>query len=320
MTSSTATEIGETPAITGVFISIPKRPGFHTYGWARAWADNLSLPLNIECEPKKEIYYFHGAHPWLDKLNIPDGYGEKLSKKLQNVLEAEIVWSLDIDMLDYAYFLSRRSDFTDHHLLPKLREFQAKAKTVRHTDLGLDWLAVGDSHVAAWAPRKSMLVKHDGKTLWGEVRKDFELTRAAVAKCPQIKGITMVFGNIDLRFHILRLGADWKMMYDKWKDFGDSLEIEVEYAVPWPIEHEGRGIPLTGCYKKQPFYGSRIERYDLLMRVRDYMDQKGMISVCYPDSWLEEDPEIYAKTYMQKYRNVHLSPEFYRGYSEWTLR
>jgi hypothetical protein len=319
MTSSTAPESGETPAITGLFIAIPKRPGFHTYGWARAWADNLSLPLNITNEPKKEVYYFHGAHPWLDKLNIPDGYKPELRRKIENMLEAEKVWSLDVDMIDYASFLERRGDFTDHHLLPALREFQAKAKTIRHTDLGLDWLAVGDSHVAAWAPYRSMLVKHDGKTLWGELRKDFELTRAAIAKCPQIKGVTMVFGNIDLRFHILRLGVDWKKMYDQWKEFGDSLGIEVEYAVPWPIEFEGRGIPLTGCYKKQPFYGSRQERADLLLQIRDYMDKKGMLTVSYPEEWLDVDPEEFSKVYMQKYRNVHLSPEYYRGYSNWTL-
>ena len=129
----------------------------------------------------------------------------------------------------------------------------------------------------------------------------------------------MVLGNIDVRFHILRLNADWKWMYDRWKEFGDSLDIEVEYSLPWPVEYEDRQLPKLGQYMGQSFYGSREERADLVMRIRDYMDKKGMLSVSYPEEWLSIDPEQYAKTHMQKYKNVHLMPTRYRRHDQWTV-
>ena len=270
----------------------------------------------------KELYFFHGPHPWDNRLNIPNGWpreGPKLRKKLLAAFEAETVWSLDVPVPNYAKFLLGRSDFTDHDLIPELIRLQERAKVLRSVDLGLDWVTVGDSHVAAWAPWGSMLAKNDGKTLWGEVRTDFAITRSVLKECPQVKGVTMVFGNIDVRFHICRLGADWKMMYDKWKEFGDSLEIEVEYAVPWPVEFEERQLPKVGQYKGQPFFGSRDERADLVMQIRDYMDKKGMLTVSYPEGWLSIDPKEYAKTHMQKYKNVHLMPTRYRRHDEWTV-
>jgi len=220
---------------------------------------------------------------------------------------------------NYAKFLSGRSDFTDQDLLPELIRLQERAKVLRSTDLGLDWVTVGDSHVAAWAPPGSMTAKNDGKTLWGEIRTDFAITRQVLKECPQVRGITMVLGNIDVRFHMLRLGADWKMMYDKWKEFGDSLDIEVEYSLPWPVEHEERPLPKLGQYKGQSFYGSRDERANLVLQIRDYMDKKGMLTVSYPEAWLNIDPAQYAKTHMQKYKNVHLMPTRYRRHDQWTV-
>lgn len=300
---------------------IPKDPGWHSHGWARTWAENTNLPLNHENEPVKEMFFFHGPHPWDNRLNIPNGYpkeGSKIRKKLLAAFEAETVWSLDVPVPNYAKFLTGRSDFTDQALLPELIHLQQRAKVLRSIDLGLNWVTVGDSHVAAWAPWGSMLAKNDGKTLWGEVRTDFAITRQVLKECPQVKGITMVFGNIDLRFHLLRLGADWKAMYDRWKEFGDSLGIEVEYSLPWPVEFEGRQLPKLGQYKGESFYGTMQERSDLLMQIRDYMDKKGMLTVSYPESWYDIDPEEYAKTHMQKYKNVHLSPVYYRRHCEWT--
>lgn len=322
MIESIASAGGETAAITGVFATISKDPGWHSHGWARTWAENTGLALNHDNHPVKEMYFFHGPHPWDNRLNIPNGWpreGPKIRKKLLAAFEAETVLSLDVPVPNYAKFLSGRSDFTDQDLLPELIRLQERAKVLRSTDLGLDWVTVGDSHVAAWAPPGSMTAKNDGKTLWGEIRTDFAITRQVLKECPQVRGITMVLGNIDVRFHMLRLGADWKMMYDKWKEFGDSLDIEVEYSLPWPVEHEERPLPKLGQYKGQSFYGSRDERADLVLQIRDYMDKKGMLTVSYPEAWLNIDPAQYAKTHMQKYKNVHLMPTRYRRHDQWTV-
>jgi hypothetical protein len=122
----------------------------------------------------------------------------------------------------------------------------------------------------------------------------------------------MVFGNIDVRHHILRTGSDWREMYSAWKDFGNSLDIDVEYAAPWPVEFEGRKLPKSGWYKGQPFWGSQRERAELVHDIHTFMEREKMKKVKFPVEWFDLDPETYAKTCMEKPQSVHLSPVFYR--------
>jgi hypothetical protein len=244
-------------------------------------------------------------------LNLFGGYDEKLDRRIRNALEADVVWSLDIDMPDYAGMLASRKD-APFDIIDPLRKWQAKAKTVRSTDLELDWLTIGDSHTAAWAPYGSMVVKENGKTLFGQVRDDFSYVREHLDRCPQIRGVTMVFGNIDVRHHICRTGSDWREMYGAWKDFGNSIGIEVEYAAPWPVEFEGRKLPKTGWYNGQPFWGSRQERSELVHEIHSFMENEKMTEVKFPAGWFDLDPETYAKERMEKPQSVHLSPTHYR--------
>ena len=300
--------------ITGVFQSITKKPTSHTFGWSRVWSENLGIPINHNNEPLREIYVEHGVN-FGGSLNLFGGYDEKLDRRIRNALEADIVWSLDIDMPDYAKMLSSRKD-APLDIIEPLREWQARAKTLRSVDLELDWLTIGDSHTAAWAPHGSMVVKENGKTLFGQVRDDFSYVREHLDRCPQVKGVTMVFGNIDVRHHICRLGADWKSLYRSWKSFGDSLSVDAEFAMPWPVEHEERRLPKSGWFQGQPFWGSQAERSDLVSAVREFMLAEGMASVTYPSEWLAMVPETYAKARMEKPQSVHLSPTHYRR-KEW---
>jgi len=244
-------------------------------------------------------------------LNLFGGYDEKLDRRLRNALEAEVVWSLDIDMPDYARMLGSRKD-VPREILQPLSEWQSKAKTLRSTDLDLPWLTIGDSHTAAWAPWDSMVVKENGKTLFGQANTDFSYVRESLEKCPQIRGVTMVFGNIDVRHHIIRTGSDWREMYAAWREFGDSLDIKVEYSAPWPVEFEGRKLPKSGWYKGEPFWGSWQERSELVRDIHAFMEREKMKRVSFPDEWLDLDPETYAKDRMEKPQSVHLSPMFYR--------
>ena len=278
------------------------------------WSENLGIPINHDNEPLREIYVEHGVN-FGGSLNLFGGYDEKLDRRIRNALEADIVWSLDIDMPDYAKMLSSRKD-APLDIIEPLREWQARAKTLRSVDLELDWLTIGDSHTAAWAPHGSMVVKENGKTLFGQVRDDFSYVREHLDRCPQVKGVTMVFGNIDVRHHICRLGADWKSLYRSWKSFGDSLSVDVEFAMPWPVEHEERRLPKSGWFQGQPFWGSQAERSDLVSAVREFMLAEGMASVTYPSEWLAMVPETYAKERMEKPQSVHLSPTHYRR-KEW---
>ena len=319
MTASIATGSGATSAITSVFQKLTRKPWSHTNGWSQCWSENLGIPINYDNEPVDEIYVDHGVN-FSGTLNLFGGYDQKLETRLEAALKADTVWSLDIDMPDYADMLSKRKDGPDAPLLNLLREWQSKAKTLRSTDLALPWLTIGDSHSAAWAPHNSMVVKDNGKTLFGQVRDGFPYVREYLEKCPWLQGVTMVFGNIDVRHHICRLNADWREMYWEWKRFGDSLGIKVEYSVPWPVEHSARRLPKTGWYKGQPFWGSQEEREDLVIQIRQFMNDEGMLTVSYPKDWLLMEPEEYARERMERPQSVHLSPQFYRRHCEWSER
>lgn len=257
------------------------------------------------------MFLDHGVN-FSGSLNLFGGYTEELDRRIRNLLEAKTVWSLDIDMPDYASMLRCRKDVNDDELCDNLSELQLRTKTLRSTDLGLEWISIGDSHTAAWAPHGSMIVRNNGKTLFAQVRDGFPYIREHLKQCPDAKGVTMSLGNIDVRHHFCRVETNWKELYREWKRFGDSLDIDVEYSVPWPAEFEGRKLPKTGWYKGQPFWGSQSERNSLVKDIRSFMEDEGMISDVYPQEWYDLNPEAYAKERMEKPQSVHLSPMFYR--------
>ena len=306
----------EMVAITGVFQKLTRKTWSHTHGWSQCWSENLSVPINFDNEAINEIYVDHGVN-FGGSLNLFGGYDDSVDTRVRNALQADVVWSLDIDMPDYAGMLAKRKD-CPQDILDPLREWQAKAKTVRSTDLELPWLTIGDSHSAAWAPWNSMVVKENGKTLFGQARDGFPYVREYLEKCPQIEGITMVFGNIDVRHHLCRVPTEWKDMYREWKRFGDSLGIQIEYASPWPVEFEGRKLPKTGWYKGRPFWGSQSDRAALVHEIHSFMDSEKMTRVKFPSEWFDLDPETYAKERMERPQSVHLSPQFYRRHCEWS--
>ena len=260
------------------------------------------------------MFFDHGVN-FGGSLNLFGGFTEKHEQLLVNVSKAKQIWSLDVEMPAYLEMFLARGDVS---LSPGLIHDLAvvfcrgRAKTLRSTDLGLPWLAVGDSHTAAWAPWNSMVVKTNGKTLNGQINSDFKYVRDHIEMCPQIEGVTLSFGNIDVRHHICRLDADWREMWRNYKKFGDSLPIKVEYALPWPVEFEARKLPKTGWYKDKPFWGSQSERSQLVKDIASFCDELGMNAIHYPSEWHTINPEVYAKERMEKPQSVHLSPKHYR--------
>jgi hypothetical protein len=296
-------------AITGTFNKIPKKTNSHTYGWARTWSENLGVPLNQDAEPVDILYMDHGAN-FGGSINLFGGFTDELKQRIQNMMESEIIVSLDRDMPDYGEMLKKRKDVTDKDWCDRITEKLSTATTLISSDLQFDKLAIGDSHTAAYADHNSCVVKQDGTTLFSQVRTDFEYIKNHIK--PHHKSLTISLGNIDVRHHILRLDVDWKYMYNKLFIFGDSLGIDVEYSLPWPIEFEERKLPKSGWYKGHPFYGSRIEREELVWSIYDYMVSNSVNIVKAPADWYKMDPEQYAKERMEGTSSVHLNPNFYR--------
>ena len=297
--------------ITGTFNKIPRKKNSHGYGWARTWAENLNVGINHDADPVEILYLDHGVN-FGGSINLFGGFDEKLKQRVDNFLLADKVYSLDIDMPEYGNMLAKRKDCPDKDWCARVQDKCDGAQTMLSTDLDTDWLTIGDSHSAAFAPEGSMVIKTNGLTLNGMIKNNFQYVRDHMAKCNNLQGITLVFGNIDLRHHICRLGIDYRDMWIELKRFGDSLPIPVEYAVPWPIEFEGRKLPKTGYYKGQPFWGSYYERSQALAGIIETMDMISMNKIMYPNEWLMMNPEVYAKEKMEGTSSVHISPECYR--------
>jgi len=297
--------------ITGTFNKIPKKKNSHGYGWARTWAENLNVGINHNGDPVEILYLDHGVN-FGGGLNLFGGFNDELKQRIDNFLLADKVYSLDMPMPEYGNMLAKRKDVKDKAWCALVQQKCDNAQTLLSTDLDTTWLTIGDSHTAAFAPEGSMVIKTDGLTLNGQLRSNFQYIKDHMAKCNNLQGITLSFGNIDIRHHLCRLHIDPRDMWINLKRFGDSLPIPVEYSVPWPIEFEGRRLPKTGYYKHQPFWGTHYERKIMLERVLETMDMVSMNKVMYPRDWLTIDPEVFAKTKMESTSSVHISPEVYR--------
>lgn len=295
--------------IVGTFNKIPKAQNSHSYGWARTWSENLNVDIDHTNGAHDKVYLLHGAN-FCGGLNLFGGFTEDMKNHVNNLMTASEIVSLDIDMPDYGAMLKKRKDVVDKSWCDALTAKISNAKTLLSSELAFEHLAVGDSHTAAYSPKNSSVVKLDGTTLNGQINDDFAYIRSHIK--PYHKSVTICLGNIDVRHHIVRLNADWKTMWESLFKFGDSLGLDVEYTIPWPIEYEGRKLPKTGYYKDKPFWGSQEERAELVENIKEFFRVLSIKSVQCPDDWYKLNPEFYAKNRMEGTQSVHLNPTYYR--------
>jgi hypothetical protein len=179
----------------------------------------------------------------------------------------------------------------------------------------LEGITVGDSHTSAFSHRTDMVYRNDGKTLHGALKTGL---RSLFRGESPFGRVTLCLGSIDIRHHILR-HSDFVLenLIREYVAQGYALEMsyncEVSYAAPVPVEFEGRRIPKSGFYKKEPFFGSQQERSDLTKRFIDELNtQSGNKVIMPPADWYTMNPELYAKTYMEHGSSFHIAPPFYR--------
>ena len=200
--------------ITGTFNKIPRKKNSHGYGWARTWAENLMTTINHDGLPVEILYLDHGVN-FGGGLNLFGGFTEELKQRIDNFLLADKVYSLDMPMPRYGDMLAKRKDVEDKEWCARVQAKCDTAQTLLSTDLNTSWLTIGDSHTAAFAPHDSMVIKTDGLTLNGQIQSNFQYVRDHMAKCSNLQGITLSFGNIDVRHHICRLRCRSKRYVDK---------------------------------------------------------------------------------------------------------
>lgn len=170
-------------------------------------------------------------------------------------------------------------------------------------------LVRGDSHsLSVWKPGYG-LDRTDGKTLFGFLKDADTLVKEWNEKYDEV---VLYFGNIDLRFHLMRQenpDAATGELFRRYVDFAKKLNNATLVNL-LPVEHESRKLPGTGLYLKQPYFGSRKDRMRLRDTANRIMNHSGLNTLQWPDEWIDEDGTKMFE-YMEPKQSVHLKPKYY---------
>jgi hypothetical protein len=171
---------------------------------------------------------------------------------------------------------------------------------------------IGDSHaLSVWRPKYSLNFT-PGRTLHGFLKRNTpELMNEVFDEA------VLYFGNIDLRFHLMRQEKPFSATVDlftRYVEFARQLN-NVTLVNLLPVEHESRKIPGTGLYKKQPFFGTRAERMELREVANKIINESGLKTIQWPEEWVDEDGTKMLDILEMK-QSVHLRPKHYPFLSE----
>lgn len=310
-------------AIASIHYPISNRKHSHRGSWAKIWADILEADVvygNDDYEKYDRVYIYHGME-WSGSFNLFGG--AKDVTQFQRFLDSKcIFFSLDIDMPDYGAIgksrLSNCSEEWANFDWDALTEKCKQIKKVQMSDLKLCHLIVGDSHANSVYKSKSMIDRHDGKTLHGALMQGLNYYVEPYYHS-NLNKITFYFGNIDIRHHILRYadGSEEELMAtyeEELKRVQDRYGVKLAVVAPLWIEHESRKLPKSGYYDGTPFYGDWEDRD----RMREFFTQR-IEAMCDVNGWefkqhsesLKNDKGELDFECMEKPKSVHLSPKYY---------
>lgn len=285
------------------------------------------------------IYIYHGMdYRPTGNLNIFDGLVEYSARNFERINYPQHshikYYSLDWPMPDYGLLcknrggepgsywanvdwdgVSRRCQGIDCVQEPAL--YFAPGK-VRH-------LVMGDSHAHSAYKPDSMLLRKDGRTLRGVIKKSIRkeiLDNGYDLR--SIDSLTCYWGNIDVRHHLCREPDPEQAVRDLLKAYEvelQSLDRPIELVTPLPIEDESRVIPKSGFFKGTGFFGSRSDRQRLVNIIRSEYHEMvqrntGWTLFKWPDAWYDLDGVEFMTTFMERPRSVHLAYKYYR----WNLK
>jgi len=310
--------------ITNPIGNIPLNVKSHVHGWAQMWADQLDATVSKRCTPiiknYDTVYIEHGVN-FGGTLNLFGGATKEIFDRINLVASCHNIVSLDWDMPDYGAMLKKRiGSATTYEGITEewcdtLSLRLANVPSLKQQDLKMKGITVGDSHTIAFSAADDMVLRYDGKTLHGALKAGL---RSLFRSVEPFGKITLCLGSIDIRHHILRhddfvLENLIKEYITQAKAIESVHNCDIYYTAPVPVEFEGRRIPKSGFYKKEPFYGSWKERYDLTNRFIDELNkQSGNKVIMPPREWYTMNPELYAKNYMEHGSSFHIAPPHYR--------
>lgn len=329
--------------VANPFTPIPKSTKSHVFGWADYWARSLGAQIYrgdfSDLKSTDEVYIDHGVN-FSGSLNLFGGVSDEIVDRLIKLIGsgAEVI-SLDIDMPEYGAMVEKRlgAKSTSSKLTPTLVKclkalFDGNTNGVDHLDVAAStgWWTIGDSHSTAFAPCRSGVFRNNGRTLKSFSGRLFHSTYLPTiqASAALVKGITLVFGSIDFRHHVMRYKRPKTYIEDLAKAYiGAASAIaretgikQIELCAPMPVESESRKIPKTGYFKGTPFYGLREERLSATSYFIELLEKRS--GSCYtlimpPTGWYIMDPSKFERKHMELGGSVHLSPESYRSRGGW---
>ena len=324
----------------------------HQTSWAHLRANQLmNLGINVKVLdddiPRHQkdwrefdtIFIYHGMDykpgpsATTGSLNVYDGMVEHAAKffaRLGWPQHSHITYiSLDHPMPDYGHLCKHKggtqSDYwkscdwdgvsarCQNVLMIKEPALHYAPGKVRH-------LVIGDSHSHSAYRANSMMLRKDGRTLSGVLRKTIKGEIEGYGyDFNEIDSLTCYWGNIDIRHHLCRESdpkVALKDLLEKYEVELKSLNKKIELVTVLPIESEERKIPKSGFFKGAPFFGTREQRQELVKQfndtLREMASRNSWTIFEWPEIWYTMDGIQFMSNYMERPRSVHLARKFYR--------
>ena len=207
-------------------------------------------------------------------------------------------------------FVNQRFDFNGFNKRLKIEGLNFPDGPVEKTFLehSSQRCVIGDSHaLSVWRPSWSLDFT-PGRTLHGFLKR---------ANADEINSkyekVILYFGNIDLRFHLMRQPNPESVtrdLFNRYVEFCLKLKDATVVGL-LPVEHESRKLPGTGLYKGEKFFGTREERMHLREIANSIMqDSYGISFLDWPKDWVDADGTKMLDVLEMK-QSVHIKPKHY---------
>jgi len=315
--------------IIGLTGSIPKNEWSHNAAYNKIWGRILNVDVQMGDADYSGV---DTAYVCMDinysgGLNLFGGANEQLYNRLKEFCDFRAKGGkavmLDHSIPDLGKMLEGRLDNKttfegfDMNFLQHLSAQCSKVETITMPEVAEKEIVIGDSHSLSMAKEGVPVIRLDAKTLHGAIEeKDFILNLIPDG----VEKVTLVFGSIDIRHHVLRFDYPVGIVRDLYtrymktcRDIILQKKVRVELATPLPVESENRKMAKTTMYKGTPFYGSRNDRVDMTNLARETLKEMAVGEVVeYPSEWYDMPGEKFETEIMERPQGVHIGYPNYR--------
>jgi len=287
--------------------NVPTRMNSHNAGWTHCLKSIASSKSNYNIELINEPERIHefttviinnGINYKKDVWNFFGGVQQKTLDYLHELNKYKGLLFTFNEPIDFRSLLKRKEITT----IPSKQVFCGS--TIDNK------LILGDSHSLSIYKPGWGINRLDGKTLHGFLKEPYKYFNKE-----NTTDLTLYFGNIDIRFHLMRQPNPEQavlLLVNRLLNFIAEISPDINVTIQelLPIEDESRKIPGSGMYKGQPFYGSKEERQNLVnlfnKLIKDSIDHNHPYKV--QKMWLDYPLHFNC---MEARQSVHIRPDYY---------